>query len=261
MLIDKRKITVIVTTAIFVLAIVLVIISLTIDGKEKESEVENNNVATAEQNIDIEKLELEFKNEFSNPETEYIKLRQKFEASRPGAYDVTAYIPQIALKGNKATSINKEIYKLAQDIINKTGYSKQYAKYFMEYESFVNGDILSIVIRFTIKEGSNPLRIILKTYNYNMSGDRLIKISEVLNNEQKIAVQTKIANKIKSSNEIAKKIIEQGYSAHVREIGDEMYRIENATEFFIGKGNILYVIYAYGNNSHTDEMDLIIYKL
>lgn len=261
MFIDKRKITVIVTTAVFVLAIVLVIISLTVDKKDKNPEVENNNVATAEQNIDTEKLELEFKQDFSNPENEYIKLRQKFEASKPGKYDVTAYIPEIAVKGNKATSLNKEIFKLAQDIINKTGYSNQYAKYFMEYESFVNGNILSIVIRFTIKEGSNPLRIVVKTYNYNMTGDRLIKISEVLNSEQKIAVQTKIANKIKSSNEMAQKIIEQGYNAHIRDTGDEMYRIENATEFFIGKDNILYVVYAYGNNSHTDEMDLIMYKL
>ena len=67
--------------------------------------------------------------------------------------------------------------------------------------------------------------------------------------------------KIEEENKMAEQIISQGYSAYIRDKEDEIYKIENATEFFIGNDNILYMVYAYGNQEYTDEMDLIMYKL
>ena len=38
------------------------------------------------------------------------------------------------------------------------------------------------------------------------------------------------------------------------------FKIENATEYFLGKNGYLYVIYAYGNDDFTSELDVIIFK-
>ena len=39
-----------------------------------------------------------------------------------------------------------------------------------------------------------------------------------------------------------------------------MYNVENTTEFFLGKDNFLYLIYAYGNDNYTSELDLVIFQ-
>ena len=36
------------------------------------------------------------------------------------------------------------------------------------------------------------------------------------------------------------------------------YNINNVTDYFMGNDNTLYIIYAYGNQNHTSEMDIII---
>lgn len=41
--------------------------------------------------------------------------------------------------------------------------------------------------------------------------------------------------------------------------GDKIYKIENTSTFFLDKDNYLYIIYAYGNNNFTSEMDIIIF--
>ena len=48
-----------------------------------------------------------------------------------------------------------------------------------------------------------------------------------------------------------------GYNIFERHPEDEMYKIENSQEFFIKDGKI-YIIYAYGNENLTREMDLVI---
>ena len=37
-----------------------------------------------------------------------------------------------------------------------------------------------------------------------------------------------------------------------------MYSINNVKEYFLGKDNAFYIIYAYGNQNLTDEMDIIV---
>ena len=38
-----------------------------------------------------------------------------------------------------------------------------------------------------------------------------------------------------------------------------MYKIENTDEFYIDNNNNLYLIYAYGNENLTSEMDLVVF--
>ena len=42
------------------------------------------------------------------------------------------------------------------------------------------------------------------------------------------------------------------------DINNQMYRVENISNFILGEQGHLYIIYAYGNNNFTSETDLII---
>ena len=49
-----------------------------------------------------------------------------------------------------------------------------------------------------------------------------------------------------------------GYTMYKRDYTSDMYSINNVTEYFMGKDNALYIIYAYGNENNTNEMDVVI---
>ena len=49
-----------------------------------------------------------------------------------------------------------------------------------------------------------------------------------------------------------------GYTVYERDYTSDIYSINNATEYFIGENNALYIIYAYGNQNHTSEMDIVV---
>ena len=48
-----------------------------------------------------------------------------------------------------------------------------------------------------------------------------------------------------------------GYNIFERNSEDEQYNIENTKEFFI-KNQRIYIIYPYGNESLTTEMDVVV---
>ena len=37
-----------------------------------------------------------------------------------------------------------------------------------------------------------------------------------------------------------------------------MYKLENTNNYIIGENGLLYIIYAYGNNNYTSEVDIVI---
>ncbi len=254
----KKKKVIIISIVITLIVIIAVVATIFIIRKGKKTENKSNQEVA---NIDKAKLEMEFKKEFLNEETEYVEIRQKIEQSKVGTYDVKAIIPKITIEKEEANKINKEIYKLAADIINQGARAEKYAKYNMEYTSFINNNILSLVIRFTVKEGDNPRRIIIKTYNYDIEKDKRIELADIIDSEQENKIQNEINKKIEESNAKAEQSINKGYNAYIRDAESSIYKIKNATEFFIGEDNILYIIYAYGNQEYTEQMDLIIYKL
>lgn len=257
MLKNKKMIVIISTAVIMVVAVIIIAVILLNKNKEKQNEYNN----VIEESIDREKLEMEFKQPFSNNENEYVEIRQEVEQAKVGKYDVTAKIPKITIEEAEAEELNQEIYRLAASIINQATKADKYVKYDMEYITYLNRNVLSIVIRFTIKEGANPRRIIIKTYNYDIVENKQVKITDIIDREKENKIQEEINNKIEESNIRANQSISKGYTAYVRETESKIYKIENATEFFIGNDNILYIIYAYGNQDYTDEMDLIMYKL
>ena len=110
-----------------------------------------------------------------------------------------------------------------------------------------------------MKEGSNPQRTIVETYNYNLATEKEVSIYEAINqrgvstSELIDKINTEITKSIKEAN----KIQLTGFETYTRDINSDIYKIDNITTFFIGPDEKLYVIFAYGNNNFTSEMDII----
>jgi len=128
--------------------------------------------------------------------------------------------------------------------------------------AYINeNNILSIAIRSILKEGNNAQRTIIQTYNYDFKNNKEItleKVLEIKGIEEKY-VENKVENKIKQEQAKAKELDELGYHIFQRDHTNKMYKVKNTTEFFIGQDGFLYLIYAYGNDNYTSELDLVIF--
>lgn len=165
-------------------------------------------------------------------------------------------------KSGTAQNINNEINNLfAMKLLDIIHTSTTYTIYNVEYKAFVNGNILSLVIKCTLKEGKNPQRIIMQTYNYDLENNKLLTLEELINIKQldKNEIQNKIIEKIKEKNITSEGEEELGYNIFVRDINSEEYLIENVKTCFLGEDGHLYIIFAYGNKNFTQEMDYLVF--
>ena len=64
-------------------------------------------------------------------------------------------------------------------------------------------------------------------------------------------------SKIKNEEKKAEDLKALGYNVFTRDTKSDMYKIKNATEFFVHNNN-LYIIYAYGNDKLTSERDIVV---
>ena len=67
-----------------------------------------------------------------------------------------------------------------------------------------------------------------------------------------------ILSEIKKVEKQVNERAELGYSVYKRNSSDSMYNVDNITEFFLGEDDVLYVIFAYGNQNQTNEMDIVV---
>ena len=184
-----------------------------------------------------------FQNSFKNTNTS--EEAEKIDADKDYIY--TNY---------EKTEVNSGNYEI--DVIN--GGSNR-AVYSVDYEAFLNNNILSVVIRSTLKEGSNPQRVIIQTYCYNIKEMKKVEFSDImtLKNLDTNTVQEKIRKQIQGKQEEAKALQQLGYSVYIRDLRSDRYDVENISNFFIDENNNIYVIYAYGNSSNTDVTDIVIF--
>ena len=158
--------------------------------------------------------------------------------------------------------VNQEIFNtFGGKIVDIITNNKAYTIYNMGYVVYINDNIMSLVIKCTLKEGTNPQRTIIQTYNYNLDEDKLVSIDELIQkrNLDKEQMQKQITDEITKVSEQNTSIINQGYNVYKRNPNDDIYKIENTKNFFLGKNKTLYLIYAYGNSDYTSETDLIIF--
>ena len=171
-------------------------------------------------------------------------------------------MPFININNTTADNINKEIQNLFYSKINDilVQINDTEIIYSVKYKAYVNNNILSLVISSNLKEGANPQRLIIKTYNYNLSSNETLNINQVLNyrtlNEK--TVQNKINEVIKEAEQTSSTYKELGYTKYLRDPKDDMYKVQNTSVFFLGEGKALYILYPYGNSRNTSEFDLLV---
>lgn len=180
--------------------------------------------------------------------------------NKKNSYDLNLNIPYINIDNETIAAYNEEIkqtYEATAERILQT--ENKNIIYSMQYEATIENDILSLIIRVNLKEGSNAQRLIIQTFNYDLKNNKEINLEEMINLKQLNTndVQNKINEEINSEYQRVEDLRSLGYEIFERNPENEMYKLENSQEFFMKDGNI-YIIYAYGNENFTSEMDLVI---
>lgn len=209
-----------------------------------------------------------FGNEYKlDTSKELIYTIYELNEKKDGKYDINVKLPYINLSSSKVYDINREIIttfgqkvqSLISSIDNRNTLNTIYT---VEYTGFLNENILSVVLKCTLKEGNTPQRLIVKAYTYNLSSNEQIPLTTML--------EIKDLDKNQISSEIQKTIQENinknaslsalGYNIYQRDLNSDIYKIENSNNYFLGNNGTIYIIYAYGNNSYTSEKDIVVIK-
>lgn len=184
---------------------------------------------------------------------------QKTE-NKKNSYDINLNIPYINIDNETIVAYNEEIKQTYEEKAENTLQTEnENIIYTLQYEATIENDILSLIIRANLKEGSRAQRLIIQTFNYDLKNNKEISLAEMIELKQlnQREVQSKIDEEIASEQKRVEDLRSLGYGIFERDSENEMYKIENSQEFFVKDGNI-YIIYAYGNENITSEMDLVI---
>lgn len=176
-------------------------------------------------------------------------------------YNIDIKLPVFNIAGDVAAEFNSTTQQIfankASSILSGTN---RYTVYNVEYVAYLNENILSLVIKSTLKEGNSAQRIIVQTYNYDIQTGKKVSLNEIL---EKNDIDTKKVNKkIEEQVEQASKQAETisgatGQIVYKRDLNSAIYVTDNVSNFFIGKDGQIYIVYAYGNNNVTSEIDII----
>ena len=191
---------------------------------------------------------------------EFVYTYYTKDENKKNSYDMNLNIPYINIDNETIAAYNEEIKRTYEEKAESTLQTEnENIIYTLQYEATIENDILSLIIRANLKEGSSAQRLIIQTFNYDLRNNKEITLEEMINLKQLNAndVQNKIDAEITSQHQRVEDLRSLGYGVFERNPENEMYKIENSQDFFVKDGNI-YIIYAYGNENMTSEMDLVI---
>ena len=267
----KSKIVYASIIAICIISIIIVIYIQFFDGKT----VTTVGYLKGKSEIDYENLKAEFNNIYTNSlknyNDKYDKLKSDTskelvytgytkDVTENNSYNINVQIPYINIKNSTIDGYNEEIKNLfekkAEDILKTKNKNTIYT---VEYNACVEDGVLSIIINANLKEGSSAQRVIIKTYNYDLDTNQEINLSHLLKGESVDTsyAQSKINEEIEVEQKKAEDLKALGHSIFSRDKNDDMYKIENVEDFYFQDGAI-YVIFAYGNDKYTSEVDVAI---
>ena len=267
----KSKIVYASIIAICIVSIIIVIYIQFFDGKT----VTTVGYLKGKSEIDYENLKAEFNNIYTNSlknyNDKYDKLKSDTskelvytgytkDVTENNSYNINVQIPYINIKNSTIDGYNEEIKNLfekkAEDILKTKNKNTIYT---VEYNACVEDGVLSIIINANLKEGSSAQRVIIKTYNYDLDTNQEINLSQLLKGESVDTsyAQSKINEEIEVEQKKAEDLKALGHSIFSRDKNDDMYKIENVEDFYFQDGAI-YVIFAYGNDKYTSEVDVAI---
>lgn len=177
-------------------------------------------------------------------------------------YSVDVNIPEINIDSKVAKAVNSEIksefYNKANSIMRQTEGNTIYK---VSYASYVNSDILSIVIRASLKEQGKSEKVSIKTYTYSISREELVTLEDLISSKETTVevVQNSINREIKTAYEKAQVIANEYGTLYQRDLNSDRYKVENSKEYFLTNDGYVYIIYAYGNEEYTNEMDIVVF--
>jgi len=175
-------------------------------------------------------------------------------------YEINLKIPLININNEITQKFNQNTQEIFADRANKILQGTTEKTIFdVEYVAYMNGDILSVVIMSTLKEGEQPQRVIVQTYNYNVKTKAEVTAEELLTSLHYDidTVNDEIKREIQKVSEEATALQQSGYEGYTRNPEDSRYQVKNAKTYFMGENGSVYLVYAYGNNDVTSEMDII----
>lgn len=176
-------------------------------------------------------------------------------------FELDVNIPYINIQNETIDEYNKQIKEIfeqkAKSVINTQNNNIIYT---VDYSAYITNNILSLVVRSTLKEGANPQRDIVQTYNYDLTNQKKFTIDNMLELKgiTKKEANQKIKEEIINVQQRVEELENLGYPIYARDYTSDSYNINNVTEYFMGANNTLYIIYAYGNENHTSEMDIVV---
>ena len=177
----------------------------------------------------------------------------KLNETKEGKYNINVELPFINLNNSKINDINTEMIitfgqKVQSIMANSNKEDSKNSIYTVEYTAYLNENILSLVIKSTLKEGNNAQRLIIQAYTYNLSSNELIPLKTMLEIKELDSqiVRNEITNVIQESVVKNANLVALGYNVYERDINSDIYKIENSNNYFLGPNGTIYIIYAYG---------------
>lgn len=241
-------------------------------------------VAEEEQNVIQEKTQDEIKSDFNDLFTNELNLGtfdttgiQKNDQTQEIVYslstervnefcEINLNIPVINIRSDLSNTFNSmtqaDFVNKANEVIQNTDSTKKII-YTVDYTAYVNSNILSVVIKSTLKEGNSAQRVIVRTYNYNLSTNQEASLIDLITMKRlnRDDVNNKIMQVVTAENQEAENLQSMGYNTvFVRDLASDMYNIDNAGAYFLGPNQELYIVYPYGNSEFTSEMDIILFE-
>lgn len=192
---------------------------------------------------------------------EIVYLGYQNNETKVNDFELDVNIPYINIQNETIEEFNTQIKdtfeKKAKNVLNSQNSNVIYT---VDYSAYVTNNILSLVVRSTLKEGTNPQRDIVQTYNYDLTNQKQCTIDTMLELKgiTKKEASQKIKDEIKTIQERVEELRKLGYTIYTRDYTSDIYSINNVTDYFLGNDNALYIIYAYGNENHTSEMDIVV---
>ena len=175
-------------------------------------------------------------------------------------YEMNVNLPCINIKNQSVQDYNENIKNIfqakAEEVLKSTNSNVIYT---VKYEAYIENNILSLIIYSDLKQDASAQRIIIQTFNFNLETNKELTLEDIIKIYEldEKTVQDKIDNEIKTEEKKAEDLKALGYNVFTRDTKSDMYKIKNATEFFVHNNN-LYIIYAYGNDKLTSERDIVV---
>ena len=231
-----------------------------IDDKEDEyTELKNNFSLIFKNDVDV--IQEGFLSiEKINNNNDIVSTRSSYKEQQ-GNCNIDVAIPIININNEEIIKYNEQLKNMYEKKIEEGKVSENGFLYNVKYKAYVQDNIISLVIYSELKEKENDQKVMIDTYNYDLLQNKKLTLEEVLNrkNISTNEANNRIIDEIKQIQTKNQNFSNLGYNMYNRDISSEMYKVQNTNQFFIGENGNIYVIYAYGNNDYTSEMDLIIF--